>query len=69
MILLADMPMVRLYNKSDNSYSLDRIDSNKGYIKGNVWIISNRANTIKNNASLEELELLMSNLKKKLGTL
>lgn len=54
---------------SDNSYSLDRIDSNKGYIKGNVWIISNRANAIKNNASLEELELLVNNLKKKLETI
>jgi hypothetical protein len=48
----------------DNSYSLDRIDSNKGYVKGNVWVISRRANVIKNNATLEELELLTNNLKK-----
>ena len=48
----------------DNSYSLDRIDSSKGYIKGNVWVISRRANVIKNNATLEELELLTNNLKK-----
>lgn len=35
--------------------SLDRIIPNKGYIKGNVEIISWRANTIKNNASVKEL--------------
>lgn len=48
-----------------NSYSIDRIDNTKGYIAGNVWIISNRANLLKNNASLKELELLVKNLKKK----
>ena len=47
-----------------NSPSLDRIIPEKGYIKGNVWIISNRANTLKNDASLQELELLVENLKK-----
>jgi hypothetical protein len=45
------------------SPSLDRIDPTKGYIKGNVWVISNRANTLKNDASLQELELLVENLK------
>lgn len=38
------------------SPSIDRIDSSKGYIKGNVAIVSHRANSIKNNAS--ELELI-----------
>ena len=52
----------------DNAYSIDRIDSNKGYIKGNVWVISYKANRIKNNASLEELELLVSNLRKKISS-
>lgn len=47
----------------NNSYSLDRIDSSKGYIPGNVWVISNRANRIKGDATLEELELLVRNLK------
>jgi hypothetical protein len=41
-----------------NSPSLDRIDPTKGYVKGNVWIISHRANTIKSNASHEELKLV-----------
>jgi len=41
-----------------NSPSLDRIDPSKGYVKGNVWIVSNRANSIKNDASHEELKLV-----------
>ena len=41
-----------------NSPSLDRIDPTKGYTKDNVWIISYRANTIKSNASHEELKLV-----------
>lgn len=40
---------------ADNSPTLDCIDPAKGYVKGNVWIISWRANHIKNDASPEEL--------------
>jgi hypothetical protein len=40
------------------SPSLDRIDPQKGYVKGNVWIISHRANMIKSNATHEELKLV-----------
>ena len=47
-----------------NSPSIDRKDSKKGYTPDNIWIISNRANTLKNDASLQELELLVENLKK-----
>lgn len=49
--------------KQDNSPSLDRIIPSLGYVKGNVWVISERANRIKSNASVEELELLVKNLK------
>jgi len=38
-----------------NSPSLDRIDPAKGYISGNVMVISWRANTLKNNANADEL--------------
>jgi hypothetical protein len=51
-------------SQQGNSPSLDRIDPTKGYIKGNVWVISNRANTLKNDASLQELQTLVENLKK-----
>ena len=40
--------------KVEGSLSFDRIDSSKGYIKGNVQIISWRANRIKNNGTAEE---------------
>ncbi len=52
------------HGPSDNSPSLDRIDCQKGYIKGNIRIISNRANRIKSNATLEELEKIYKDLKK-----
>lgn len=65
---LLNIPLVYSYKEQrktmDNSYSIDRIDSSKGYVKGNVWVISYKANRIKNDASLEELELLIENLKK-----
>ena len=40
---------------SDNSPTLDRINPAKGYVKGNVVVISNRANRIKNDATVEEM--------------
>ena len=47
--------------RQDNSKSLDRIDSAKGYIKGNVIICSNRANQILSNATAAEMALITVN--------
>lgn len=52
---------------SANSPTLDRKVPALGYIRGNVWVISHRANTVKNNATLEEIELLARNLRAKLS--
>lgn len=42
----------------DNMPSLDRINGRLGYVKGNVIVISWRANWLKSNATNEELKLL-----------
>jgi hypothetical protein len=43
------------------SPSLDRKIPSLGYVKGNVWVISHRANTIKNDATREELMEIATN--------
>jgi hypothetical protein len=48
----------------DNSFTLDRIDPFKGYICGNIIVISNKANKSKSNATIEEYEKIVNNLKK-----
>lgn len=51
--------------QTDYSPSLDRIDNNKGYIVGNVAVISLRANRIKGYADPSELEAVLSYMREK----
>lgn len=46
------------------SLSLDRIVPEKGYVPGNIKVISFRANTIKSNATISELEAVLSYVRK-----
>src|SRR5689334_20577241 len=45
--------------KHENAPSIDRIRPELGYIKGNIKIISDRANRLKNNATIIELEKII----------
>jgi hypothetical protein len=61
---LLGIPLVRnKIRSSGDSFTIDEIIPGIGYIKGNVQVISFRANTIKSDATFEELELLVKNLK------
>jgi hypothetical protein len=54
-ILGIELASKRMSGPCASSPSLDRIDSSKGYIKGNVWVISHKANSMKSNANIEEM--------------
>lgn len=46
------------------SPSVDRIKPLIGYIKGNVRVISQRANLLKSNATIKELEMVLNDLRR-----
>lgn len=50
-------------NVQTHSPTLDRVNSKFGYVRGNVRIISWRANLLKGNLSLEEAERLVAYMK------
>jgi hypothetical protein len=47
------------------SPSIDRIRNDLGYVRGNVWIISHKANAMKHSGSAEDLAKIARNLAKK----
>jgi hypothetical protein len=61
---LLGIPLVSTNDKRDpRNPSLDQKDPGKGYTPDNIWVVSSRANWIKCDATLQELELLVENLK------
>jgi hypothetical protein len=61
---LLGIPLVSTNDKRDpRNPSLDQKVPGKGYTPDNIWVISSRANALKWDASLQELELLVENLK------
>jgi hypothetical protein len=44
--------------REDGSPSLDRIDQSRGYVRGNVLVVSWRANKLKGDATPDELRLI-----------
>lgn len=48
---------------SNHNASIDRIDNSKGYTKDNIRIISWKANRIKSNSTIKELELILNYMK------
>jgi len=53
---ILNIPLNSNNKQSDNSYSIDRIDSDKGYEIDNIIVVSWKANRLKNNATAEEMQ-------------
>lgn len=49
---------------SQRGLSIDRIDSSKGYVKGNVCACTRRVNSIKGNLTSHEIKMLANKLDK-----
>lgn len=60
---LLEIPLiVGTKGEYENSPSIDRIDNTKGYTKDNIQIISKKANSMKNSATIEELKTFYKNI-------
>lgn len=47
--------------------TLDRLNNAKGYVPGNVWVISMKANRIKSDSSIAELQAVAQAVARRLG--
>jgi len=51
---------------NDSSPTLDRLNPKLGYVKGNICVMSNKANRLKSNGTIEDHEKLLTFMKLKL---
>lgn len=60
---LLDVPFI-IGEKGNYEYTptIDRIDNNRGYTKDNIWVITKKANAMKNSASFSELHTFCTNV-------
>lgn len=58
-----ELPDSEFYPHRRACKSCESLRKNKGYVKGNVHWISRRANRIKSDATVEELEKIISYMK------
>lgn len=56
--VITNLPMVHHWN-SMLSISIDRVDSSKGYVKGNVQLVCQAINRLKNNNANEDVEAFL----------
>lgn len=60
---ILEIPLTKGDGYLPNSMSLDRVDNTKGYIPGNVRVISRKANLMKSSLTLDVLEKLIKYIK------
>lgn len=59
-LLLVGNTGKKKFDLHPNTASVDRLVNSKGYVKGNVRVISHRANLLKKDATIDELHKLVA---------
>ena len=60
------LPLHQTDGRTWSSPSIDRLDNRLGYVPGNVWVISWRANNIKGDATPKELRAVARGVERRL---